>query len=93
MLLLGTDRDNANVAGCFDERSPAVLWALKRVIRICNKHGVSSSICGQAPSTYDDLVEYLVKIGATSLSINPDAVNHVRHVVYNAETSVAQGKT
>lgn len=85
MLILGTDRDNAEVASAFNERSPAVMWALKRIIRICNKHGVTASICGQAPSTYDDLVENLVKQGITSLSINPDAIDRVRHVIAETE--------
>jgi pyruvate,water dikinase len=85
MLITGTDRDNASVAEAFNERSPAVLWSLRRVIRTCNAHGVTSSICGQAPSQYPDLVRKLVRYGVTSMSINPDAVNHVRSVVMDAE--------
>src|SRR3990167_2686284 len=89
MLLLGTDQDNAEVAKAFNERSPAVLWALRRVIRKCNKLGVTSSICGQAPSVYEDLVEKLVGYGVTSISVNPDAVDRVRHDILDAERNVA----
>lgn len=85
MLIQGTDRDNAEVAPEFDERSPAVLWALKRVISKCLDAGVTTSICGQAPSQYDDLVKKLVRWGVTSVSINPDAVNRVRGVIAEAE--------
>ena len=85
MLIEGTDRDNETVATAFDERSPAVAWALKRVVKACARAGVSSSICGQAPSTYDDLVAELVKMGITSVSVNPDAVNRVRHVILDTE--------
>lgn len=92
MLTTGTDRDNAEVAEAFDERSPAVLWSLRRVIKHCNKHGVTSSICGQAPSTYEDLVHKLVKYGVTSISVNPDAINRVRRVIAEAEKEVAKGK-
>ena len=92
MLLMGTDRDNSEVASAFDERSPVVEWALKRVIRICNKHGITSSICGQAPSTYDDLVEKLVKWGITSISVNPDAINRVRSVVSDTEKELIKRK-
>lgn len=88
MLVEGTDRDNSEVAQAYDERSPAVYWALKRVVKICAKNGVSSSICGQAPSTYDDLVEELVKLGITSVSVNPDAVNRVRNVILEAEKKI-----
>lgn len=88
MLVTGTDRDNSEVAQAFDERSPAVLWALKKTIEACRKHGISSSICGQAPSSYDDLVEYLVRLGITSVSVNPDAVGRVQKVVYEAERKI-----
>lgn len=85
MLILGTDRDNTEVSPEFDERNPAVLWAIERVIKTCHKYKVTSSICGQAPSDYPELVENLVKWGITSMSVNPDAVNHVRETIYNAE--------
>lgn len=88
MLIQGTDRDNSEVATAFNERSPSVLWALKRVISICNKYKVTSSICGQAPSQYEDLVEKLVKWGITSVSINPDAVNRTREIIYKYEQNI-----
>jgi len=90
MLLTGTDRDNAEVAKAFDERSNAVMWSLKRIIKHCRKHGVTTSICGQAPSVYDDLVEDLVKLGITSISVNPDAVGRVRTVIYESEKKLAR---
>ena len=88
MLLLGTDRDNAEVAEAFDERTPAVDWALRRTIRICNKYKITSSICGQAPSTYEGLVEKLVRYGITSISVNPDAIERVRGVVARTEADI-----
>lgn len=92
MLIQGTDRDNSEVAKAFDERSPAVLWALRRVIKRCNKYGVTSSICGQAPSIYDDLVHKLVSWGITSISVNPDAINRVRGVIASAEKDLVSAK-
>lgn len=91
MLVTGTDRDNSEVAKAFDERSPAVLWSLRRVIKRCKKHGVTVSICGQAPSTYPELVHKLVKYGITSISVNPDVIGKVRHTIYEAEKEVARG--
>jgi len=88
MLLTGTDRDNSEVASAFNERSPAVLWSLRRVIKRCNKYGVSSSICGQAPSEYEDLVKKLVKYGITSISVNPDRINKTRKIIMEAEKEV-----
>jgi pyruvate, water dikinase len=91
MLVLGTDRDNAEVATAYDERSPAVLWALKRVIKKCQKYGISCSICGQAATEYEELVEKLVDWGVTSVSVNPDAISRARQTVANAEKKKAEG--
>ena len=90
MLITGTDRDNAEVSKAFNERSPAVLWSVRRVIKHCNKAGVSSSICGQAPSQYPELVKKLVNYGITSISVNPDAVNKSRQMIIEAEKEVAK---
>jgi pyruvate,water dikinase len=88
MLIEGTDRDNAEVATAFNEMTPAVLWALKHVITKCGDAGVTTSICGQAPSEYEDLVRKLVRWGVTSVSINPDAIGRVREVVAKAEREI-----
>jgi len=88
MLMQGTDRDNSEVATEFNERNPEISWALRRVIKHCNKAGITSSICGQAPSEYEDLVKNLVRWGVTSVSINPDAVNRVRKVIMEAEREI-----
>jgi len=42
-------------------------------------------MCGQAPSDYPDLVEKLVTWGITSVSVNPDALEHVRSTIYESE--------
>ncbi len=89
MLILGADRDNSEVAAVFDERNPAVLWALERIIKTCLRRGITSSICGQAPSQYPDLVEKLVSWGITSISVNPDAIARTRELIYNSELRYA----
>lgn len=85
MLILGTDRDNEEVASEFDELNPAVLWALEKVIKTTSRYNVTSSICGQAPSIYPELTELLVKWGITSISVNPDAIESTREIIYQAE--------
>lgn len=88
MLLQGTDRDNATVATSFNEMSPEVIWAIKKAIKICNKNNITSSICGQAASTYDEMVEILVKAGVTSISVNPDAIKRTRSMISEVEKSI-----
>jgi pyruvate,water dikinase len=92
MLTLGLDRDNSEVAFQFDERDKAVLWSLKKAITTAKKHKVTSSICGQAPSNYPDLVEKLVRWGITSVSVSPDAIERTREIISEAEKKVLKGK-
>jgi pyruvate,water dikinase len=92
MLMLGTDRDNSEVAHDFSELDPSLLWAFEHVITACNKRGVTSSMCGQAPSDYPLLVEKLVAWGITSVSVNPDAIDHVRETIAAAERKLVHGR-
>lgn len=88
MLILGTDRDNEEVAGEFKEMDPAVLWALERIVKIAQKNEVKVSICGQAPSVYPELTEKLVTWGISSISVNPDVIDTTRQIVYEAEKKI-----
>ena len=85
MLILGTDRDNETVAPVYDERDPAVMWALERTVKTCLKHNIMCGICGQAPSVYSDLTEKLVEWGITSVSVSPDAIDRTRRLIAEAE--------
>lgn len=87
-LVLGIDRDNATLATGFDERNSAVYRALEQVIKTTRKYGVTSSLCGQAPSVYPEFAEKLVEFGITSMSVNPDAVERTRKIVASAEQKV-----
>ena len=73
-LTLGLDRDSGLVAGSFDERNPAVKRMLSMAIQACNEAGKYVGICGQGPSDYPDLAEWLVEQKITSVSLNPDTV-------------------
>lgn len=85
MLLLGTDRDNSEVSSEFSEQDPAVLWAFEHIIKTAHKHGITSSICGQAPSQHPSLLEKLVEWGITSISVSPDVINSTRHEIARIE--------
>jgi pyruvate,water dikinase len=89
-LILGADRDSGLLAkmGYFDERDPAVLKAVRHIIRTAKRHGITSSICGQAPSVYPEIVEFLVREGIDSISVNPDAVIATRRLVSSIERKI-----
>ncbi len=84
-LVLGVDRDSEVVAPVYDERDRAVLDAIHAIIRECRRLGITSSICGQAPSVYPDYAERLVEWGIDSISVNPDAVESARRHIARAE--------
>lgn len=84
-LTLGLDRDNERVASEFDERNPAVMQSMQKVIEICKKNKVKCSICGQAPSVYPEVTEALIEWGMTSVSVNPDVIIKTRELVAKVE--------
>jgi len=84
-LVLGVDRDSELVAPEFDERNPAVLDMIGRVIDAGRRAGRKVGICGQAPSDYPEMVRFLVARGITSISLNPDAIVRGLEAVAAAE--------
>lgn len=73
-LTLGVDRDSEIVANDFDERDPGVKTMIRLAVEGARRNGRHSGLCGQAPSDYPEMAEYLVEIGIDSMSLNPDTV-------------------
>lgn len=81
-LVLGVDRDSEIVAFDFDERDPGVKEMIRQTVEGARRNGRHSGICGQAPSDYPEIAEYLVEIGIDSISLNPDTLlKTTRHVL------------
>ncbi|MGZ4320673.1 MAG: phosphoenolpyruvate synthase [Solirubrobacteraceae bacterium] len=73
-LTLGVDRDSEIVAFDYDERDEGVKQMIRMAVEGCARNGIHSGLCGQAPSDYPDMAEYLVELGIDSISLNPDTV-------------------
>lgn len=84
-LVLGVDRDSEICREIYDESDPAVLDAIERIVGTARQLGITSSLCGQAPSNRPEFVDLLVRAGITSVSVNPDAVPGVRAALAAAE--------
>jgi len=73
-LVLGIDRDSAELASLFDERNDAVKQMITLLIKTAHQCGVKVGICGEAPSDYPEFADFLVQAGIDSISLNPDSV-------------------
>ncbi len=88
-LMLGVDRDSAELAELFEERHEAVKSVIRTLIRAAHESGRKVGICGQAPSDHPDFAAFLVEAGIDSISVNPDSLVAVKQRV--AEQDARQG--
>lgn len=84
-LTLGVDRDSDLVAFDYDERDPGVKRMIALAVEGCRRNGIHSGLCGQAPSDYPDMAEFLVELGIDSISLNPDSVVRTTQLVLDLE--------
>jgi pyruvate,water dikinase len=87
-LVLGVDRDSETLSATFDERDPAVLEFIAQLLRQARSLGLSTSICGQAPSVHPEYADHLVRAGIDAISVNPDVVDRARTLIARAEQRV-----
>jgi pyruvate,water dikinase len=73
-LVLGVDRDSDIVAFDFDERDPGVMEMMRQAIQGAHRNGISSGVCGEAPSNYPEVAEFLIRQGIDTISLSPDAL-------------------
>jgi len=84
-LTLGVDRDSEIVAFDYDERDEGVKEMIRLAVEGCRRNGIHSGLCGQAPSDYPEMAEYLVELGIDSMSLNPDTVLKTTELVLDLE--------
>jgi pyruvate,water dikinase len=92
-LTLGVDRDSDLVAFDYDERDPGVKQMIRLAVEGCRRNGIHSGLCGQAPSDYPDMAEFLVELGIDSISLNPDSLVRTTQVVLDLEDRLAHDGT
>ncbi len=91
-LTLGVDRDSSLVSHVYDERDEAVKEMLSLAIKGAKRNGRKIGICGQAPSDFPEIAEFLVKEGIDSISLNPDTVVRTRFKIKDVEDMLDKSK-
>jgi pyruvate,water dikinase len=91
-LTLGVDRDSEIVAFDYDERDEGVKELIRLAVEGCRRNHLHSGLCGQAPSDYPDMAEYLVELGIDSISLNPDSVIKTTRMVLDVEARLGRGR-
>ncbi|WEM44365.1 phosphoenolpyruvate synthase (plasmid) [Photobacterium sp. DA100] len=86
-LVLGIDRDSAELKPMFDARDDAVKRLIEHVITVAHSKGCKVGICGQAPSDHPEFAQFLVACGIDSISLNPDSFAKGCDVIAKAEQS------
>ena len=89
-LTLGVDRDSEMLAAEFDERDPGVMKIMAMAVQGAKRNGRHSGICGQAPSDFPEIAEFLVKEGIESISLNPDSVMKITLKVLETEKKLGR---
>jgi pyruvate,water dikinase len=89
-LTLGVDRDSELLAAEFDERDPGVMKIMAMAVQGAKRNGRHSGICGQAPSDFPEIAEFLVKKGIESISLNPDSVMKITLKVLEVEKKLGR---
>ncbi|WP_455234393.1 phosphoenolpyruvate synthase [Thiogranum longum] len=87
-LTLGVDRDSELVAFDYDERDEGVKTMIRMAVEACKRSGIHSGLCGQAPSDYPEMAEFLVDIGIDSISLIPDSVLKTTQRVLDIERRI-----
>jgi pyruvate,water dikinase len=92
-LTLGVDRDSEIVAFDFDERDEGVKELIRMAIEGAKRNHRPIGICGQAPSDYPEIAEFLVRLGINSISLNPDTVLKTTKLILSVEQNLGIPKT
>lgn len=87
-LTLGIDRDSA-LAYHLDERDDASKMLIEMAVSACKKNGKYAGICGQAPSDFQEMIDFLVQQGIDSISLDRDSLLAMKSYIGELEESLS----
>lgn len=85
-LVLGLDRDSAQVAHLYDERNAAVKKMISMLVDAVEGKKVKVGICGQGPSDFPDFAQFLAEAGIDTISVTPDSFAKTVNAVADVES-------
>jgi pyruvate, water dikinase len=84
-LLLGIDRDETHLNNEFKPTHPAILAALKKLIKTARKQNIPCSICGRSTIDNPELIEHLITWGITTISTESEAISATYQTIARTE--------
>jgi phosphotransferase system enzyme I (PtsP) len=87
--LLAVDRDNPNVWDLYDGLHPAVLRALRHIVRAARRHGKPVTVCGEMAGDPTATL-LLLGLGFDSLSMSASSLLRVKWVIRSIQTRDAK---
>ena len=92
-LVLGVDRDTAEIVHLFDERNDAVKEQIRQLIRNCSSGRQESRHLRSGAQRLSGICcDFLIQAGIDSVSLNPDSVITVKKRVAEAEAKLNSAK-
>ena len=70
------------------KNNEAVKTMMKLAINYCKINNTKIGICGQGPSDYPEIAEYLVKEGIDTISITADSLINTIHTIHDVESKL-----
>lgn len=91
MLTLGIDKNNNEVSSEYNPQDPAILSIFEQVVKTAQRFGISSGICGSA-TKYSEILEKLISLGLTSVTVPTHDLKSVRQVISDSELGILSNK-
>lgn len=73
-MTLGVDRESDLISDLFNEKSDSIKYLFKMAIEKAKKQNSYISICGQAPSDYPEIADFLIEHKIDAISLNSDSI-------------------
>jgi len=88
--LLAIDKENPLTKEFYDDTSPALMYQIEYVIRVCKRNNIKTSFYGSSLKN-KEMVEYLVKKEIDSILVKPEDVKLISSEIKKAEEKYIVG--